>query len=502
MEARRRRLHGIVLCLLLLSLRGGYALDDVLRPSPTNELWLYAGRYVLTRTADGAILVELSEGVELVYQGRRLLTQSLTLDTERKAARSETSFTLTAPEGFLRGVQLDYDYERNHGRFRNFEAHVLKVIIRGQMLEGSLHEFSASGITATTCERSRPDYLIEAERVHLTEGARLRLRNARLKIGGRTVLRLPYMTVRVRETAQLLELPSPVYRQPEGWGLRSQVELPLGSRTVAVLSGTAYLNAVPETRVVFATALTAGIPQTSEPELRARFEASALYNLRIGLEQEVARLSNQTLTLRVEQSTHYHPLLAPTRDTRLSRSEIAIDVPYRWGSGLGVLTARIGSQAERVGSVHTPRKRRASIEGEWYQPLLSQDAWNLWLNVWGSYAVYGARQHCGWVRPALSVRWRPTPSLAWTISYGRSAISGTTPFRTDQLDARDEITTRFEGVRGNLRGGFLLRWDMHARELRDVQIQLGWRIHCVEPTVFWRRSPAILLLGVNLTAFL
>jgi len=501
-EARRRRLQGIVLCLLLLSLNGGHACADVLSHSSTDELWLYAGRYVLTRTADGAILVALSEGVELVYQGRRLLTQSLTLDTERKEVRSETPFTLTAPEGTLRGMQLDYDYGRNYGRFSDFEAHVLKVIIRGQMLEGNLNEFSASWITATTCERSQPDYSIEAERVRLTEGTQLRLRNARLKIGGRTVLRLPYMTVRVRETAQLLELPSPVYRQPEGWGLRSQVELPLGSRTVAVLSGTAYLNAMPETRMVVATALTAGIPQASEPELRARFEASALYNLRIGLEQEVARLSNRTLTLRAEQSTHYRPLLAPTRDTRLSRSEIAIDVPYRWGRGRGVLTARVGSQAERVGAVHTPRKRRASIDGEWYQPLLSQDAWDLWLSVWGSYAVYGARQHYGWVRAALSVRWRPMPTLAWTIGYGRSGISGATRFRIDQLDARDEISTRIEGVWGNLRGGFLMRWDMHARELCDMQIQLGWRIHCVEPTLFWRRSPATLLLGINLTAFL
>ncbi len=48
---------------------------------------------------------------------------------------------------------------------------MLKVIIRGAVLEGDLSQFTAYQISATTCENTVPDYVIEADSVRLTEGA-------------------------------------------------------------------------------------------------------------------------------------------------------------------------------------------------------------------------------------------------------------------------------------------------------------------------------------------
>lgn len=506
MEAQRLYSHRFVLCLLSLfwCIAGGVPQQPSSIESRDREsvLHLYAGKYELTRSSNGEVFLQLSEGVELLYQGRRLITENLILNTETQEAHSETPFLLIAPEGTLRGTQIRYNYERNYGYFANFEANVLKVIIRGETLEGDLNRFTAYQISATTCESAEPDYLIEAQSIQLLDGTRLRLRNARLKIRGRTVLRLPYMMVRLRETAQLMDLPSPVYRQPDGWGLRSQIELPLSQHTYATLAGTVYLNAIPETRVFLATALTAGLPQTGDLELRARFEGSPLYNLRVSPEQEIARLSNRTVTLRLEHSTHFRPLFAPTRDTRVSRSEIALDMPLRWRDGVGVITARIGSQAERVGGHSTSRLRRWSIEAEWCQPLMERNGWELWLHLWASHTDYASRQSYRWMRPQISVRWRPTETFALMLGYSRSGVRGDSPFLVDRLEVRNEFQTRVEWILGNLQGGLLFRWGVGASTLHDMQVQLGWRIHCVEPTLFWRRSPSTLLLGVNLTAFM
>jgi len=497
-EAQSRGYLRVVLCLLMLCSGDIFAYSQPVDA----ELTLRAGRYLVSRNPEGALQIHLSDGVELIYQERRLLAESLQLDTERKEALTESPFMLIAPEGTLRGERLRYEYERGFGRFENFRAEVLKVIIRGAVLEGDLSQFTAYQISATTCENTVPDYVIEADSVRLTEGVRLRLRNARLKIRGRTVLSLPFLTVRVRETAQILELPSPVYRQPDGWGMRSQLELPIGSRTVATASGTVYFRALPETRLTLATALTPGIPYASEPELRARFEASALYNLRIIHEQEQARLAARTPTLRLEQSTHIRPLFAPERDTRLSRSELALEVPFQTKGGAGALAFRIGSQAERVGSRHTPRTHRATAELEWRQSLFTTPKWELWLLAWASHTQYGSRGHYAWLRPNVALRWRPAPTLSFTLGYGSARVEGSTPFLTDQLEGRNELIMRAEGVWGNLRGGVLMRWDTQGHTLNDLQLQVGWRIHCIEPTLFWRRSPSTLLLGINLTAFL
>jgi hypothetical protein len=51
---------------------------------------------------------------------------------------------------------------------------------------------------------------------------------------------------------------------------------------------------------------------------------------------------------------------------------------------------------------------------------------------------------------------------------------------------------------GNLRWGVLLKYDLEQSELFDVQLFAGWRQHCIEPFVYWRRAPSALLLGVRL----
>ncbi len=464
-------------------------------------LTLYAGEIRLRRTAEGALSLELSGNVVLEYLGRTLNAENLSLDTERTRVASEGAFLLEAPEGTIEGVGVEYDYTTGRGQFRQFTANVLKVIVRGEQLEGELSAFIAQRVLATTCERNPPDYAIVAESLRLTDGARLQLRDARLQIRGRTLFRLPQVVVRVRESAELVDLPSPVYSPETGWGARTQLELPLGRRALGTVGASLYLRAVPETRLVLAYALQGEAPRGTEPELRARFEATPLYNLRITPTQAEGRLRNRTPTLRLEQSVNVRPLFAPAPNSRISRSEIALDLPAQLGNGVGVFTLRVGSQGERIGTTTTPRKRRTVFEVEWFQPLWQQDTLSLQAYLWASRADYSGGQRYQWFRPQVALRWQPSPALSLMAGYAFSRVEGTTPFLADALPVRHEWSVRAEIVQANLRLSGLVVYDSPRNRIHDIQLSLGWRTHCLEPYLFWRRSPSSVLIGVNLTAF-
>jgi hypothetical protein len=83
--------------------------------------------------------------------------------------------------------------------------------------------------------------------------------------------------------------------------------------------------------------------------------------------------------------------------------------------------------------------------------------------------------------------------------YARASTRGDSPFLSEQLRARREASLRTEFQQGNLRLGVLLKYDWERRDLYDVQAILGWRDRCLEPYLFWRRTPSTALVGVNLT---
>jgi hypothetical protein len=374
------------------------------------------------------------------------------------------------------------------------------MFLWAQEMAGDLQQFEAYGVRATTCDHDPPDFVVEAAQVRLTRGERLRLYNARLRWKGRTLLSLPLITLRLRERRETLELPRPTYSPDTGVGARYQLELPLGARSLFVWSGAVYGRAVPETRFALAVALTGDSPTVSEPELSQRLESNALYNLRIAPERERAALYERATTLRVERATDIRPLLARDARLRVSRPyEIALSTGFGLGNGAVGTTLRVGQMSERIGNQHTPTTQRLALEAEWLQPLSEREPYALSLHLWASHVRYGNQRELNWLRPQLELHYQPTAHFGLTIGYALTRTRGSTPFRVDQIAARNELAVRAEGIWGNLRLGTLLKYDTDRHDLYDLQLLLGWRQHCIEPFLYWRRSPSLLLLGISLT---
>ena len=481
-------------------------------------LTLRARHIRAVRQPDGTLLLEAHSAVELLYGTRRLRTEALQLDTATALVRGEAPFELITPEGWLRGQSLNYFYEQQRGRFREIEAVLysprrvaesftlawdkgLSIRLRAQVMEGDLQRFEAQAVQATTCDRESPDFVVEAARVRLMGGARLRLFNARLRWKGRTLLNIPALSLRLREQREILDVPNPTYHPDTGLGARYQLELPLDARTLFALHGAFYLRAVPETRIVLATALTGEAPLITEPELTQRLESNALYNLRVSPEGERAALRERATTLRLEHAAELRPLLAREARLRVSRPlEVALNMGFVFSKGAGGLTLRVGSMRERLDNQRTPTLQRWAVETEWLQPLMQRQPLEISLHLWASHLRYSNGDELSWLRPQIELRYQPNERFGLMLGYAFARTWGSTPFRVDRTPARQELALRGEGLWGNTRWGVLLKYDLEQGELFDVQLFAGWRQHCIEPFVYWRRAPGALLLGIRLAS--
>ncbi len=490
------------------------------RAAQDQSLTLRALHSRAVRQSDGSLQLELRGRVQLLYGDRQLRTEALQLDTAKAVVQGNAPFELLAPEGYLRGQSLLYFYEERRGRFTDVQAVLFlpassraprgwgtppqqeRVAARlwAQQLEGDLQRFEAQAIRATTCDRDHPDFTVEAARASLRGGQRLRLYNARLRWRGRTLLSIPTISLNLRERRETLELPTPTYSPDTGPGARYQLALPLGAQSLLVLNGAVHTRAVPETRLALAVALAGDTPALTEPELSQRLESSALYNLRITPERERNALRERTTTLRLEHSADVRPLFARDARLRVSRPlELAISTGFNVGTGLGGISLRWGSMRERLDNQHTPTLQRLALEAEWLQPLMRPSPLELNLHLWASHVRYGDTRSFSWLRPQLELRYQHGETFGLMLGYALTRMQGRTPFQSDQIAARQEVALRGEGLIGNLRWGALLKYDTERNDLYDIQLFLGWRIHCIEPFLYWRRTPGVLLFGITLT---
>jgi hypothetical protein len=239
------------------------------------------------------------------------------------------------------------------------QANVLGVYLDAASLEGDLTDFEARAVVVSTCDPFRPPIQVRAGRVRLVRGARLTLRNARLFVYGQPLLTLPQFTVRVGETAEVVSLPSPVYSAETGWGARARLELPLGERTLLQASAASYLRAVPEVRAAVGVALRGDEPALGDPDLRLRFEQSALYNLRVRPERTPPA---DALTLRAEIARDVRPLLAPRERLRVSRTELALIAPLQY---MRAASARRACATGASASASTGSARLPASDSRW-----------------------------------------------------------------------------------------------------------------------------------------
>lgn len=467
----------------------------------------------VTIDREGRLVIEAIGSVLFTYQDRTLRTEHIRLDTERGRVFGEGPLTLhapaagTIPEIRLTGEGFEYFYREGEqsGWFNKAHLEAGEFRLWADRLEGSLEAFSSQNVQFTTCDKENPDYLFSAGSVRLTKSRRLSARNVRLIVRGRTLLSLPSFTTRLKGAPEEFDLPEPTYSTRTGLGLRYNYSVPMSERGEVRLSGAWYLKEYPETHFRVGWNFAEEAPPPADAEQNARFENDPLQNLRAGgIQTKWARVREPLNVLTFQSMSNVRAVGRKRVDLLISKPwEVSYGVHLSGiENGTGTLFTRLGSLEERQPGQVVPARTRLSVEGEWFQPFSEPDKPFQWrLHLWGAGYFYGRNDRFGWLKPQLELVWERVEQWNLALGYARGFRFGKTPYLFDDLVARRELTLRAEGIRGNYRLALLFKYDVDESELYDMQVLLGIRQHCVEPTLFWRKSPGTFQLGVLLTAF-
>lgn len=191
---------------------------------------LQADRY----RKEGDVLT--AEGnVRIQYRGYQIFGQKVTRNTKTQVFVLQGSGRLEGKTETITGDTVEINFETKTFAFREGTA-VLQpdrlegrvegpLFVGAQSGSGTEREFSAVNGHLTTCELDHPHYQLRSRTTVVYPGRRAILRDVQVQILGRTVLRLPYLSIPLTESARRT-LPEIGQNRDEGYFIKSKFSIP------------------------------------------------------------------------------------------------------------------------------------------------------------------------------------------------------------------------------------------------------------------------------------
>ena len=211
----RRGLSTVITCLLTLSLATAQPQGEPVEFETGQAL-----RY------DSAS--DTAQGESITARWREYLLESARFEgrTRRAEYRFFEGVRLRSERLWAQGAELLLNTRTRRWTLLNGRAELTPAFtenrlreslhLHGARIEGDETHIHAECCTATTCGLEHPHFHWSARTIDATPGERAVLRDVRLTILGRTVLRLPYLVVPLRE-GEVSQLPDAGYTEEEGF---------------------------------------------------------------------------------------------------------------------------------------------------------------------------------------------------------------------------------------------------------------------------------------------
>ncbi len=220
MQGRRRRWDAVLtaVCLLwagaLAQPREEIQIEKVSQISGAGDT--VQAKWILARWRDYRINATRLEGntrtgIYRLFEGIRLEGADIS------ASGAELILNLQTNRWELRGGQATLQPPFTGNRL------LAPLYVQGQALWGQERFVEGEHLQTTTCDLPHPHFHWDARTMDAEEGRRAILRDVRLRLLGRTLFRLPYVIVPLRDTGDTSPLPDVGYSDLEGWYLRYAV---------------------------------------------------------------------------------------------------------------------------------------------------------------------------------------------------------------------------------------------------------------------------------------
>lgn len=180
--------------------------------------------------------VEIGEGAEIEARGYRLLADRIEGDLQTRVFSAIGNAQLFGKDVDVVGERIEVDF-RNR-TFRAQEARSLlrpgftkgqvqgDLVVQGGEAEGDEGEIRAAAARLSTCTLEEPHYHVDSRTMRVLPGRRAILRDVRIDVLDRTILRLPYLVVPLDETFYRY-LPEIGNNSEEGWFIKTRWGVPL-----------------------------------------------------------------------------------------------------------------------------------------------------------------------------------------------------------------------------------------------------------------------------------
>jgi len=202
-------------------------------PPETSPLQVFKLLHSETSSSAGDI-AELSGNVEFVYHGYHVFADHVMWDHTTHIGNLSGHARVLTGTTVIRGDQIIVDFDVKTYRAFTGEAQVAPNLIGGGIRDflyvKGKESFGAEGEVRsydgdlTTCNKERPHYDIEGDDVVIRPGRRAIFRRARIRLFGRTVLRLPFLSIPIDDrsynnTPEVGQSPDEGYYIKTRWGI-------------------------------------------------------------------------------------------------------------------------------------------------------------------------------------------------------------------------------------------------------------------------------------------
>jgi LPS-assembly protein len=427
-------------------------------------------------TQEGASGKWVAENASLLSGGIEVSAARLEFDPQSGDATASGRVRVTQGDRLLTGEQARYNLRNRKGRLLQASALVEGVHFTGKVIEIEPQRLAVFSGSFTTCDRPKPHYEMKARRLELLGGRRVLASGVSLWFRGKRILTLPTIN-------------QPI---PGRGGIPTGALLPRSGWTRAD-GGFVGL------RYAFPLADMAGSVET-------RLTTSRGLRFLSGLRRDT-KLGELALVANMKEDLADLPISVDRIETGLRRitvdrvPELSLEIPQR-NLGKYVRTSALllaGRYRENPSGVSAERlagSARFSTKplrfGRYYlvQACTFRKA----------FYTRGMDQTVVLSRTGLGIRF--SPSVRTEIAWERRTSSGESPFLFDQVEiprgvTADALVRLTHGWR--VETGVL--YDANREELRDLDIAVTRRAHCLEYSATWRKARGQFTFQVGLAPF-
>lgn len=184
---------------------------------------------------DGDV-ANLSGGAEFVYEGYHVLADNASWNRITHVANLFGNVKITSADTVIKGERVTIDFDHSTYQSHNAEAQISPkdlggrvkgfIYAKGENSFGSKVETRTFNSDFTSCNKEEPHYSIGGDDTTVRPGKRIIFRRAKLRLFGRTVFRLPFLSIPL-DNRNYKNLPEVGYSTYEGYYVKTNYSIPL-----------------------------------------------------------------------------------------------------------------------------------------------------------------------------------------------------------------------------------------------------------------------------------